>query len=70
MNQEEYQPWKVKGTPLLVRRIAGLLRAMGHFERNRELSLRDLEDGDWKKSAQEVLENLLEGSRADFTADF
>ncbi len=70
MNQEEYQPWKVKGTSALVRQIAGLLRGMGQYEQNRELSLRDLEDAGWKKSAQEVLENLLEGSRADFTADF
>jgi len=70
MNQEEYQPWKVNGSTFLRKRVAALLRAMGQYDQNRELSLRDLEDPGWKKPAQALLENLLEGSRADFTADF
>ena len=70
MNGEQYNYWRVKGTPMLVKRLQGLLRSMGHFEQNRELSLKDLSDETWKDAAREVLDNVLEGSRADFTASF
>jgi hypothetical protein len=70
LNRDQYEPWKVKGGPVLVRQIAGLLRAMGHFAENRELSLNDLESSQWKQAAEELLSTILEGSRADFTADF
>ena len=70
MDRDQYDYWQVKGTSLLAKRIVGLLRAMGHFEENRELSVKDLSDPAWKKASQEVLGQLLEGSRADFTASF
>lgn len=70
MNRDQYDYWQVKGTPLLARRIVGLLRAMGHFEENRELSLNDLSDPAWKKASEELLDKIVEGSRADFTASF
>jgi len=70
MNGEQYRHWRVKGTPKLAKQLQGLLRAMGNFDQNRELSLKDLSDETWKQAAREVLDNLLEGSRADFTASF
>lgn len=70
MDQKNYRAWRIRGTPTLVNRIAGLLRAMGHFEANRELSLKDLEDPKWKEAARQVLAHILEGSPADFTAEF
>lgn len=70
LNQDQYHYWRVKSGPLLLKRIVALLRAMGHFEQNRELSLKDLDDPKWKEAAQALLSDLLEGSRADFTANF
>ncbi len=69
-NKEQYNAWRVQGTPLLVKRLQGLLRAMGHFEQNRQLSLKDLDDPEWKEAARGLLDGILEGSRADFAADF
>jgi len=70
MNREQYTYWRVKGTPILTKQIVGLLRAMGHFEQNRELSLKDVTDLQWKGPAQAVLDHIVEGSQADFTASF
>ncbi|MFH1269355.1 MAG: CHAT domain-containing protein, partial [Planctomycetota bacterium] len=70
MNGEQYHYWRVPSTPVLAKRIAGMLRSMGHFEQNRELSLKDLADSQWKEAARDVLSSILEGSRADFTASF
>jgi len=70
LNEDNYDYWLVKGTSLLPKRIAGLLREMGHYEQNRELSLDELAEAEWKESARGLLEALLKGSRADFTAEF
>lgn len=70
LDRKNYNYWRVKGTPLLVKRIEGLLREMGHYEQNRQMTLDELSDQKWKKSAAAVLDALLDDSQADFTADF
>lgn len=70
INRDQYGYWQVPGTPTLSRQLVELFRAMGHFEQNRQLSLKELEDPKWKEAARGVLDRILEGSRADFTADF
>jgi len=47
-----------------------MLRAMGHFQQNHELTVQALSNPQWKTSAKQVLDLLLKGSPADFTQSF
>ncbi len=62
-----YSYWQVKSAPAAAKQLQLLLRELGHYEGNRELSLKELADPKWKQSAQKLLQMLLEGSRADLT---
>ena len=70
LNRDKYRTWTVKGAAGLPRRIAGLLREMGHYEQNRELTLDELTDTAWKQSARQVLDALLDSSGADLSKSF
>jgi hypothetical protein len=67
LNNQRYSYWEVGSPALVFRKIVELLRQMGHFEQNRELSVKDLASEQWKLAAQQVLESLLRGSQADFS---
>jgi hypothetical protein len=54
----------------LLRKTATLLRAMGNYDQNRDLTLKDLVDPAWKQFAKQVLDAILDGSQADFAAPF
>ena len=62
---QRYTYWQLRSSPLLAKQLQAMLRDMGHFEQNRELSLKDLADSKWKQPAEKLLGMLLEGSRAD-----
>ncbi|MHC4405238.1 MAG: tetratricopeptide repeat protein, partial [Planctomycetota bacterium] len=70
LDQDQYSYWRVKATPVLLKRLQGLLRAMGHYDQNRELDVKELTSTEWQKDARELLDHILDGSRADFAADF
>ena len=70
INKDHYGSWRVKSPALLLRKTGGLLRDMGNYEQNHELSLKELVDSTWKQSAKQVLDALLDGSQADFAAHF
>ncbi len=70
VNKTNYTYWRLRGSAGLSRRIVALLRAMGNYERNRQFTLDELADQAWKEPAQALLKSILEGSQADFTADF
>ena len=70
MNKDHYGSWRIKSPALLFRKTGLLLREMGNYEQNRELTLKDLVDSAWKQSAKQVLDAILDGSQADFTARF
>jgi tetratricopeptide (TPR) repeat protein len=70
LNKERYSVWRVKSTPMLIKQIVAMLRLMGHHDGNRELTFKELTDASWKQSAQQVLNDLLDGSEADFTTEF
>jgi hypothetical protein len=71
LNNEKYTYWPVVLPPdVLFRQTVGLLRKMGHFQQNHELSLKELADKQWRKSAHQILEWLLKGSQADFSQKF
>jgi CHAT domain-containing protein/tetratricopeptide (TPR) repeat protein len=65
LGDQRYTFWQVRSANSLTRQAQAVLREMGHFEQNRELTLKELADPKWKQSAQKLLDTLLEGSRAD-----
>ncbi len=70
LNREKHRFWTVRNPAGLTRKIAVLLREMGHHDQNREITLKELADTTWKQSARQVLDGLLEGSGADFSKQF
>jgi len=75
LNRDNYDYWKVKGAGAgraspLARQTVELLRAMGQYDPNYEMSLKELADTSWQQPAEQLLKTLLDGSRADFTAGF
>jgi CHAT domain-containing protein len=71
LNHDKYATWKVAATPqALARTMATMLRQVGNINPNHELTPKDLADSAWSKSAKDLLDDLLKGSRADFTTKF
>ena len=70
LNKDHYGSWRIKSPALLLRKTGSLLREMGNYEQNRELTLKELVDSTWKQSAKQVLDAILDGSQADFAARF
>ena len=71
LDRSRYGDWQVATPPqTIARQTTTLLRALGNYQRNHELALKDLADAKWQPPARELLESLLKGSRADFTTKF
>jgi CHAT domain-containing protein len=70
MNRERYSYWPVQNAAALPRKISAMLRQMGHYDQNRELTVSDLADQEWKQTAGNLLAHLMEGANADFTGGF
>ena len=71
LNNERYTDWQVSTSPQGVgRQTAALLREMGNYQQNHELTLKDLSESKWRQAARDVLDTLLKGSRADFSTKF
>lgn len=70
INKENYDSWRLTNASRVGRNLVALLRSFGQYEANRELSLKEVEEAAWQKEAQELLASILQGSRADFAANF
>ena len=70
MNKDRYTYWQVRNTSALPRRVSAMLRQLGHYDQNREFSVADLADHEWKQAARDLLAYLLEGANADFGGGF
>jgi tetratricopeptide (TPR) repeat protein len=71
LGHDKYCDWTLTVTPqLLTRQVAALLREMGNYQQNHDLSLKDLAETKWKLAARDLLDVLLRGSRADFSTKF
>ncbi len=70
LNREKSTVWVVKRAQSLDKGIATLLREMGNYEANREITLKDLADTQWRQTARQVLDVLLDDSQVDFTKKF
>lgn len=67
LNNQRYTYWELNTTSQIYRRLVDMLRQMGQYDGNRELSLKELADDQWKATAQQLLQAILQGSQADFT---
>jgi CHAT domain-containing protein len=70
LNNERCTVWPIGSIPALAKQIQAMLREMGNYDANHELTVKDLGDAKWKQSAKQVLEALLKDSPADFTQSF
>jgi hypothetical protein len=62
--------WVVRRPEALWTATATLLREMGNYDASRELTLKELDSQQWKKTSEQVLAAILEGSQADFKTAF
>jgi tetratricopeptide (TPR) repeat protein len=70
MTNERCGSWRVAAPSSLLRQMQTMLRDMGQFGKDHEVSAKDLADAKWKQSARQVLDTLLKGSPADFSQPF
>jgi CHAT domain-containing protein len=70
LNNERNAAWEVGSPAALLKQMVTLLRDMGHYQQNHELTVKDITDVKWKQPAAQVLETLLKGSPADFSQQF
>ena len=70
LNNERFTLWQVGSVPALLKQMQTMLRDMGHYQQNCELTLKDIGDDKWKQSAKRVLDTLLKDSPADLAQPF
>jgi len=70
ISNSDYSYWEIDHPLTLMKQITALLRDMGQYQQNYEMSLKELADAKWTQAAAKVLETLLKGSRADFSKSF
>ena len=70
MNKDRYTYWQVQNAAALPKKMSTMLRQMGHYDQNRELSVNDLADEKWKQTAGELLADLMKGAEADLSGGF
>src|SRR5207247_407301 len=63
LSNKEYAVWQVASPADVEKRTAALLRAMGNFDANRELTAAQLADTSWQDQARGLLDALLAGSK-------
>lgn len=70
LNCDQSAVWQVASPTTVSRSTVALLRDLGQFGQNTEISLKDLADTKWKQAAAQLIEALLKGSKADFSKSF
>ena len=69
-SNSQYAAWKVQSPAQLQRHVANLLREMGNYEANHELTAADLAKQSWQKAAHAVRRGLLVRSNVDLAGNF
>ena len=70
LNRSRCAHWKLQNPSALGARLAALLRGMGNYDANREVSAKELASDEWKQIARQVLDEILKESPADFRQPF
>jgi tetratricopeptide (TPR) repeat protein len=70
LNKEQYGYWQIGASTTANRDITAVLRDLGLFGQNRELTVKELTDNKWKQSSQRMLDLLTKGSKVDLSKKF
>jgi tetratricopeptide (TPR) repeat protein len=62
--------WKLDNVALLEKRTSALLRALGNYDANHELTETQLTDESWQQGAKDVLASILSNPKTAFNAEF
>jgi hypothetical protein len=68
--RDKYATWRINSPVQLQKQTVALLRDMGNFEANHDLTLNDLAKGTWHATAAKVMSLLLERSNVDLAGNF
>ena len=69
-NKDRYSQWRLDSDRVLAKQLQKLLQDMGHYGAVRDVTMKELADDKWKKSAADLLDLILKGSKADFSKRF
>jgi tetratricopeptide (TPR) repeat protein len=69
-SRQKYAAWQIASPAQLQKQISGLLREMGNFESNHELTHAELAKGAWRASAAKITHLLLDRSNVDLAGNF
>lgn len=70
IGRDAYDYWRQPSSAKLKGNLVAALRGMGQFDGNREFTVEELADTEWRESAAALLTTILKGSQADFAAAF
>jgi tetratricopeptide (TPR) repeat protein len=66
VKQNDYDVWLIDEAATLQRKVAQLLREMGHTDQNRELGHEQLENRKWQREAAEIFKLLTRNIKSNF----
>jgi hypothetical protein len=69
-SHEKYAAWHVASSALLQKQVTNLLRELGNFDQNHELTPAELAKDSWRATAGRVMSLLLEKSNVDLAGNF
>lgn len=67
LSNQRYAAWKIQSPPAVQKALVKLLRDLGNYDANRELTLKDLQNDAWRASARQLSAALFEGSQIDLS---
>ena len=67
INNERYGHWQITSEEVLQKGIAKLLKEIGNFDTNKEVTVADLTGADWNKTAGQLVQYMLRGSQVDLS---
>jgi tetratricopeptide (TPR) repeat protein len=67
VNRERYGHWVIASEDIVQKGVAKLLRELGNYDGNKEVTAADLASSEWKSTASKLMEYLFKGSQVDLT---
>jgi CHAT domain-containing protein len=67
LSNARYAAWRIKSPAAVQKALVKLLRDLGNYDANRELTLKDLQNDAWRTSARELSAALFEDSQIDLS---
>jgi len=70
ISKTQYSHWRVADPALLEKKLAAMLKGLGNYDANRELTPAQLADKAWQTAARECVDTFLVGSKVNFAKPF